>query len=36
MAKTLYLTGDDAADTLLSEDANALLIGMVLDQQNLR
>ena len=33
MAKTLYLTGDDAADTLLSEDGNALLIGMVLDQQ---
>ena len=33
MAKSLYLTGDAAADTLLSEDANALLIGMVLDQQ---
>ncbi|HEY5847515.1 MAG TPA: HhH-GPD-type base excision DNA repair protein [Microlunatus sp.] len=33
MAKTLYLTGDAAADTLLTEDANALLIGMVLDQQ---
>ncbi len=33
MAKSLHLTGDAAADTLLSEDANALLIGMVLDQQ---
>lgn len=29
----LYLTGDAAADTLLSNDSNALLIGMVLDQQ---
>jgi uncharacterized HhH-GPD family protein len=26
-------TGDDAADRLLAEDANALLIGFVLDQQ---
>ena len=33
MAKSLYLTGDTEADTLLTEDANALLIGMVLDQQ---
>jgi uncharacterized HhH-GPD family protein len=29
----LYLSGDDEADTLLSEDPLALLIGMVLDQQ---
>jgi len=29
----LHLTGDPAADALLSQDANALLIGMVLDQQ---
>jgi uncharacterized HhH-GPD family protein len=29
----LYLTGDPAADRLLSDDPNALLIGMVLDQQ---
>lgn len=29
----LFLTGDPAADRLLSEDPNALLIGMVLDQQ---
>ncbi len=29
----LYLTGDTAADRLLSDDPNALLIGMVLDQQ---
>ena len=29
----LYLTGDSAADALLSGDPNALLIGMVLDQQ---
>ena len=33
MAHSLHLTGDQAADALLSEDANALLIGMVLDQQ---
>jgi uncharacterized HhH-GPD family protein len=31
--ETLWLTGDPAADALLSEDDNALLIGMVLDQQ---
>lgn len=30
---TLWLTGDDAADRLLSEDPFALLIGMLLDQQ---
>jgi uncharacterized HhH-GPD family protein len=29
----LWLTGDPAADQLLTEDDNALLIGMVLDQQ---
>ena len=29
----LHLTGNAAADELLSADANALLIGMVLDQQ---
>ena len=29
----LRLTGDPEADALLSEDDNALLIGMVLDQQ---
>ena len=29
----LYLSGDPEADTLLSEDPLALLIGMVLDQQ---
>ncbi|MBA3527957.1 MAG: Fe-S cluster assembly protein HesB [Propionibacteriaceae bacterium] len=29
----LYLTGDEAADALLSNDPNALLIAMVLDQQ---
>jgi uncharacterized HhH-GPD family protein len=28
-----YLTGNDAADTLLSRDPNAVLLGMVLDQQ---
>ncbi|CAN5355885.1 HhH-GPD-type base excision DNA repair protein [soil metagenome] len=32
-AGTLYITGDDAADALLNTDANALLIGMLLDQQ---
>jgi uncharacterized HhH-GPD family protein len=32
-AGTLYITGDDTADTLLNTDANALLIGMLLDQQ---
>jgi len=30
---TLHLTGDTAADTLLSEDHFALLLGMLLDQQ---
>lgn len=30
---TLHLTGDPAADTLLSEDPFALLLGMLLDQQ---
>ena len=30
---TLHLTGDAAADTLLSENAFALLVGMLLDQQ---
>jgi uncharacterized HhH-GPD family protein len=29
----MWLTGDPEADALLSEDDNALLIGMVLDQQ---
>ncbi len=29
----LYLTGNPAADRLLSDDPNALLIGMLLDQQ---
>ena len=33
MAGTLYITGDTAADKLLNTDANALLIGMLLDQQ---
>lgn len=31
--RTLHLTGDDKADALLSSDGNALLVGMVLDQQ---
>lgn len=30
---TLHITGDDAADRLLSDDPLALLIGMLLDQQ---
>ena len=30
---TLHITGDDAADELLSDDPLALLIGMLLDQQ---
>jgi uncharacterized HhH-GPD family protein len=30
---TLYITGDEAADTLLNSDGTALLIGMLLDQQ---
>ena len=29
----VYITGDPAADSLLNTDANALLIGMLLDQQ---
>jgi uncharacterized HhH-GPD family protein len=33
MAGTLFITGDTAADKLLNTDANALLIGMLLDQQ---
>jgi uncharacterized HhH-GPD family protein len=33
MTGTLYITGDAAADQLLNTDANALLIGMLLDQQ---
>lgn len=32
--RTLWITGNDAADALLSTDANALLLGMVLDQQD--
>jgi hypothetical protein len=31
--QTLWLTGDPEADDLLSNDDNALLIGMVLDQR---
>ncbi len=31
--RELHLTGDATADALLSKDPNALLIGMVLDQQ---
>ncbi|MEM9515805.1 MAG: HhH-GPD-type base excision DNA repair protein [Actinomycetota bacterium] len=33
MAGTLYITGDTDADGLLNGDGNALLIGMLLDQQ---
>ncbi|MFK7919956.1 MAG: HhH-GPD-type base excision DNA repair protein [Ilumatobacter sp.] len=33
MTGTLYITGDPEADSLLNTDANALLIGMLLDQQ---
>ena len=33
MAGTLFITGDTAADKLLNTNANALLIGMLLDQQ---
>jgi uncharacterized HhH-GPD family protein len=33
MTGNLHITGDDAADRLLSEDPLALLIGMLLDQQ---
>ena len=32
-SRTLYLTGDATADELLAGDGNALLLGMVLDQQ---
>jgi uncharacterized HhH-GPD family protein len=32
-AKSLYLTGKPEADELLARDPNALLLGMVLDQQ---
>ncbi len=33
MAGTLYITGDEQADGLLNADGNALLLGMLLDQQ---
>ena len=33
MPGTLYITGDAATDKLLNTNANALLIGMLLDQQ---
>src|SRR5205823_13357945 len=33
MTRELHLTGDDAADKLLSDDPVALLVGMLLDQQ---
>lgn len=33
MTETLHLTGDDAADELLTRDPLALLLGMLLDQQ---
>ena len=33
MTGTLYITGDAAADYLLNTDGNALLLGMLLDQQ---
>ncbi|MPV38018.1 HhH-GPD-type base excision DNA repair protein [Georgenia subflava] len=33
MSHDLHITGDDAADELLSKDPLALLIGMLLDQQ---
>jgi uncharacterized HhH-GPD family protein len=33
MTGTLYITGDPEADALLNTDGNALLIGMLLDQQ---
>ncbi len=32
-SRRIWLTGDPAADDLLTEDDNALLLGMVLDQQ---
>lgn len=34
MTTRLHITGNERADELLSTDANALLIGMVLDQQD--
>lgn len=33
MTNAIHLTGNEAADALLTEDDNALLIGMLLDQQ---
>jgi len=33
MAGTLFITGDTASDKLLNTNANALLLGMLLDQQ---
>jgi len=33
MHGTLYITGNERSDALLNADANALLIGMLLDQQ---
>ena len=33
MPGTLYITGDTAADKLLNSNGNALLLGMLLDQQ---
>ena len=33
MTGTLYITGYEQADSLLNADANALLLGMLLDQQ---
>ena len=33
MTRTMHLTGDAAADELLASDANALLLGILLDQQ---
>lgn len=33
MSGDLYITGDPEADALLNRDANALVIGMLLDQQ---
>ena len=33
MVGTLYITGDEAADALLNTNPNALLLGMLLDQQ---
>ena len=33
MSGDLYITGDDSADALLNDDFDALMIGMLLDQQ---